>query len=170
MPLQACLHCVMHYAVTVASLSSTVRWQMDHWQHRCTYLNSVDIPWMILTYCTLMRLRQAKLRISTPFGPYQRVMCVTIRKIRTFACSIPPIKMIFSCRKLQTHNCEDVQLYSFIYYTHIFRSLLWLLSGCRSVRIQEVCCWLRKLHEKRFSRCVSTDVSDYPIVKYHKIL
>ena len=31
---------------------------------------------------------------------------------------------LFSCRNQQVHNCVDVQLYSFIYYTDMFRSLL----------------------------------------------
>jgi hypothetical protein len=37
------------------------------------------------------------------------------------------------------HACEDVQLYSFIYYTDMFRSLLWPSLGCRTARMQVIC-------------------------------
>jgi hypothetical protein len=36
---------------------------------------------------------------------------------------------LFSWRNRQVHNCEDIQLYSFIYYTHMFLSIFNILQG-----------------------------------------
>ena len=45
---------------------------------------------------------------------------------------------LFSCENQEMHNCKDVQLYSFISYTGMFRSLSWPSPGCRTVRIQAI--------------------------------
>ena len=36
---------------------------------------------------------------------------------------------LFSWRNQQVHNCEDIQLYSFIYYTDMFLSIFNNLQG-----------------------------------------
>ena len=57
-----------------------------------------------------------------------------------FKRSIPYIKVnLFYCMSANMHHCEDVQLYSFIYYTDMFRSLLWPSSRCRTVRTRAIC-------------------------------
>jgi hypothetical protein len=66
------------------------------------------------------------------------------------------------------HTCDYVQLYTFIYYTDMFRSLLCPSSGYRTVRIQVIRLWLDKMRGKNLTRFVSTDFSKRPILQYHK--
>jgi hypothetical protein len=55
-------------------------------------------------------------------------------RLTIFICPITCIKVkIFSCRNQRVHIFKDVQLYSCINYTDVFRSILWSSSGCCTV-------------------------------------
>jgi hypothetical protein len=75
----------------------------------------------------------------------------------------------FSCRNQQMHNCKDVQPYSFLHYTDMFQSLLWLSSGCGTIRIQVIHYRLHKMPEKNVPRFLPIYSSEHTIVKYHKM-
>ena len=56
-----------------------------------------------------------------------------------FMYSTPCIKAnLNTCSNRQKYTWQNVQLYIFIYYTDMFRSLLWPPSWCRTVIIQAI--------------------------------
>lgn len=73
-----------------------------------------------------------------------------------FMCSIMCSKVIyFLAETKKIHRCKDVQLYSFIPYTDMYRSLSWPPSGCRTIGIKAIHLWFHKMREKNLLRFLS---------------
>jgi hypothetical protein len=107
----------------------------EEWLHLHSKLNSsssLTLPctsgcvvfegWINPNYMYMFRLYRA---VNT----LPLILCVPRRALRW---------TYFLVETKRMHSCEDVQLYSFIYHTYMFRLLLWPSSGCRTVRIQAV--------------------------------
>jgi ABC-type sugar transport system permease subunit len=80
--------------------------------------------------------------------------CVALLFVRVL-CTYKWGLLIF-LQKPTNEKLQDVQLYRFIYYIDMFRSLLWPSSGCRPVMIQAIHKWLHKMLETNLPRFVST--------------
>lgn len=64
-----------------------------------------------------------------------RYLCVTIDI--HMKCKELHVKLC-SCKNQQMHTTMYVQLYIIIHFTDMFLSHLWLSSGCRTIKIQEI--------------------------------